>query len=157
MIEIKTVVQLAGVSGKKVTEFLLRRTDCEYQNWWPGTHLGWHTKQQFPNDIGNIIYFDEYVGKRRLKLDAVVTQCIPGKEIIWQMKKFVNLPAWLEIRFEDTEAGTILIHTLKAGLPGPGKYLDSLFRFFFTKQFAEDMDQHAQFEFRKLAAILSQP
>ena len=155
MIEIRTVVQLKGVSGKKVSDFLLHCTDRAYQNWWPGTHLVWHTKRQSPDHIGNVIFFDEYVGNRRLKMDAVVTQCIPGKGIIWQMKKFMRLPAWLEIRFEDNEEGTILTHTLKAGLSGPGKHLDILFRLFFTKQFATDMDQHAQIEFRKLAAMLS--
>ena len=155
MIEIRTVVQLTGVSGKKISDFLLHCTDREYQNWWPGTHLVWHTKRQFPDDVGNVVYFDEYVGRRRLKLDAVIIQCIPGKEIIWQMQKFVRFPAWLVIRFEDNDEGTVITHTLKAGLPSLGKAFDGLFRFFFTKQFEKEMDEHAQTEFRKLATILS--
>jgi hypothetical protein len=155
MIEIRTEVQITGVSGKTLADFLLHCTDREYQNWWPGTHLAWHTKRQFPNDIGNVIFFDEYVGKRRLKFDAVVVKCIPDKEIIWQMKKSVRLPVWLVIRFEDNEEGALLIHTLKAGLPDIGRLLDRLLRLFFTKQFEKDMDEHAHIEFRKLAAILS--
>jgi hypothetical protein len=155
MIEIQTEVQLTGVSGKAIADFLLHCTDSEYQKWWPGTHLTWHTKKQFPNDIGNVIYFDEYVGEQRLKCEAVVVSYIPAKEIIWQLKKFVRLPVWLIIRFEDNEEGTLLIHTLKAGLPILGGLLDRLLKLFFNKQFEKDMDEHAHIEFRKLAAILA--
>lgn len=155
MIEIKTEVQLTGVTGKAIAAFLLHCSDSEYQKWWPGTHLTWHTKKQFPNTIGNVIYFDEYVGEQRLKFEAVLVRHIPAKELIWQMKKFVRLPVWLIIRFEDNEQGTILIHTLKAGLPGIGRLLDCLLKLFFTKQFERDLDEHVHIEFTKLAAILA--
>lgn len=155
MIELRTEVQLTGVSGRNLSDFLLRCTDSEYQNWWPGTHIAWHTKRQFPGNIGNVVYFDEYVGKRRLRLDAVVVKCIPGKEVIWQMKKFVRLPAWLAIEFEDNDRGTLLTHTIKAGHHGIRGVLDGLLKLFFNKRFEKDMDEHARFEFRKLAEILS--
>lgn len=155
MIEIRTEVQLTGVSGKNISDFLLRCTDSEYQNWWPGTHIAWHTKRQFPDNMGNVVYFDEYVGKRRLKFDAVVVKCIPGKEVIWQMMKFLRLPAWLVIEFEDNDKGTVLIHTIKAGYLGLGRFLDGLLKLFFNKQFGKDMDEHAHIEFKKLAVILS--
>ena len=154
MIEIRTEVKLTGVSGKKISDFLLRCNDQEYQNWWPGTHLAWHTKSQKPDDIGNVVYFDEYVGKQRLKFDAVVVKYVPGKEIIWQMKRLIKLPAWLIIRFEDSQRGTLLVHTIQAGFPGPGKILDPWLKLFFTEQFGKDMDEHAKTEFNKLALIL---
>ncbi len=155
MIEIRTEVKLTGVSGKKISDFLLRCNDKEYQNWWPGTHIAWHTKRQNPDNIGNVVYFDEYVGKRRLKFDAVVVKYVPGKEVIWQMKKFIKLPAWLIIRFEDNNRGTLLVHTIKAGFPGLGRLLDPLLKLYFTEQFGKDMDEHANIEFNKLSLILS--
>jgi hypothetical protein len=155
MIEIRTEVKLTGVSGKKISDFLLRCNDQEYQNWWPGTHIAWHTKRQHPDDLGNVVHFDEYVGKRRLKFDAVVVKYVPGKEVIWQMKKFIKLPAWLIIGFEDNQTGTLLLHTIKAGLPGLGRLLDPLLKLFFTEQFRKDMDEHANIEFNKLSLILS--
>lgn len=154
VIEIKTEVQLAGVSGKTIADFLLHCTDRDYQNWWPGTHLAWHTKRQSPGDTGNVVFFDEYVGKKRLKFEAVVVRYTPGKEIVWQIKKFVRLPVWLVIRFEDRGEGTVLTHVLKAGFPGVGRLLDRLLSLFFTPQFEKDMDEHARTEFKKLAAIL---
>jgi hypothetical protein len=90
-----------------------------------------------------------------LKFDAIVVKCIPGKEVIWQMRKFLRLPVWLVIEFEDNEKGTLLIHTIKAGYLGTGRFLDGLFKLFFNEQFGKDMDEHARIEFRKLAVILS--
>lgn len=76
MIELKTDVQLKGVSAKAIADFLLHCTDRDYQHWWPGTHLAWRTKKQFPNEIGSVVYFDEYVGQRRLKLETLVVRYI---------------------------------------------------------------------------------
>ncbi len=76
MIELKTDVQLKGVAAKAIADFLLHCTDRDYQNWWPGTHLAWRTKKQFPNEIGSVVYFDEYVGQRRLKLETLVVRYI---------------------------------------------------------------------------------
>jgi hypothetical protein len=151
MIEIKTVIQLPAGTGKKIVDFLLNCDDVAYQNWWPGTHLAWHTKVQYPDYLGNIIFFDEYVGTRRLKLDAVVVKFKPDKEVVWQIKKFLMLPAWLEIRVDDRDDGTVLTHTLRAGYSGLGRIFDAIFILFLDNQFGNAMDEHARVEFNKLA------
>jgi hypothetical protein len=33
-------------------------------------------ENQFPNEIGSVVYFDEYVGQRRLKLETLVVRYI---------------------------------------------------------------------------------
>jgi hypothetical protein len=154
MIVMKTKVRVRGITGRIISDFLLFCTDEDYQRWWPGTHIANHTLRRFPDNIGNLIYFDEYVGKRRLKFEGIVVKCIPGKEIIWQMKKVVRLPAWLVLEFDDDNADVVITHTIRAGFMGIGKLLDPFLKLYLTKGFEKDLEEHAHIEFPKLAEIL---
>jgi len=155
MIVMRTEVWVGGVSGSSISDFLLYCTDENYQDWWPGTHIALHTTRRVPGDVGNLIYFDEYVGKRRLKFEGVVVKSIPGKEIVWQIKKVVRLPAWLVMEFDDDGEGVVITHAIKAGFAGVGRLLDPLLRLYLTKGFEKDLEEHAHIEFPKLAEILS--
>ena len=154
MITFDSVVNVKRISGKSISEFMLNCTDKDYQNWWPGTHLAFHTVKRFPNDIGNLVYFDEYVGKRRLRFKGIVIKNIPGKEIEWQMKKVIRLPAWLSLKFEDDNQDVKVIHSIRVGFNGIGKILDPLLRIYFTRGFEKELDRHANIEFTKLESIL---
>lgn len=155
MIELRTEVKVKGISGKNVSDFMLNCTDEEYQNWWPGMHLAFHTKKHFPNDLGNLVYFDEYVGKRRLKFEGIVVKYISSREIVWQLKKVVKLPVWLVLEFEDKDEGVLIIHTIKAGFERVGKVLDPFLKLHLNQSFEKDLEEHAHIEFNKLAEILS--
>ncbi len=155
MIAVRTEVAVVGISGRSVSDFMLNCTDEDYQNWWPGTHLAFHTTRRFPNDLGNLVHFDEYVGRRRLKFEGVVVKSIPGKEIVWQMKKVVRLPAWLVLEFDDNDEGVVIAHTIKAGFAGIGRLLDPFLRLYLARGFEKDLEEHAHIEFTKLAEILS--
>lgn len=154
MIQMRTEVNVDELSGQKVIDFMLNCTDEAYQRWWEGTHLAFHTVKRYPNNLGNIVYFDEYIGKRRLCFTGVVTEIIPGKKLVWQMKKIVRLPGWLELNFEDREGGVNIIHTLAVGYRGIGKILDPILRLFLSQDFESELEKHAQIEFHKLAEIL---
>ena len=70
----------------------------DYQNWWPGTHLQFHTTKRYPDNIGNIVYMDEFIGKRRVKMEGIVIDAVSGQRIVWQMKKWgILLPVWLDL------------------------------------------------------------
>lgn len=155
MIVMRTAVEIRGISGRSVSDFMLNCTDEDYQNWWAGTHLAFHTTRRFPNDLGNLVYFDEYVGRRRLKFEGVVVKSIPGKEIVWQVKKVVRLPAWLVLEFDDSDEGVVITHTMKVGFGGIGRLLDPFLRLNLTRGFEKDLEEHAHIEFTKLAEILS--
>ena len=113
--------------------------------------MAFHTIERFPHDMGNLVYFDEYVGKRRLRFEAIVTKIVPGREIVWQMKKWIRLPAWLALEFQDHDQGVRISHTLKAGFSGIGEILDPLLRIYLSKEFEQEMNEHARIEFTKLA------
>ncbi len=66
MIVMRTEVEVKGVSGRSIHDFMLNCTDEDYQAWWPRTHRAFHTMRRFSDDLGNLVYFDEYVGRRRL-------------------------------------------------------------------------------------------
>ena len=155
MIALSTEVNVAGISGKSIADFMLNCTDEAYQNWWPGTHLAFHTTKRFPNDIGNRVIFDEFVGDRRLKFAGIVTKHIPGKEVAWQMRKIVRLPAWLALEFDDNDTGVVITHTIKAGFEGIGRLLNPFLRFFLNEGFENDLAEHAHIEFTELAKILT--
>ncbi len=155
MIEMKTEVTISRISGRSICNFMLYCTDEQYQKWWPGTHIAFHTTKRFPDNLGNQVYFDEYVGKRRVRLRGVVAEIIPGTRIVWQMKSIVKLPAWLILEFNDTNEGIVIAHTLQAGFEGIGILLDPLLRLLLNRSFERDMQEHAQIEFYKLAEMLA--
>jgi hypothetical protein len=155
MIELKTEVAVNGVSGRSVSHFMLNCTDADYQKWWPGTHLAFHTRKHSPDDVGNHVYFDEYIGKRRFKLRGVVAEVVPGRRIVWQMIKVMRLPAWLILEMNDTAEGVRITHTLRAGFSGRGRLFDPLLRLILSRNFERDMQEHAQIEFKRLAELLS--
>jgi hypothetical protein len=155
MIAMRTKVKVKGISGKSISVFMLTCTNDDYQNWWPGTHLSFHTSKRFPKDLGNLVYFDEYIGRRRFKFDGVVVKNKSGKELTWQMKRAVRLPAWLVLEFDDGDDGVVITHILKVGFVGIGMLLDPILRLYLTKGFEKDIEEHARTEFTKLATILS--
>jgi len=112
MLSMKTEVKVSGISGKNVSDFMLNCTDEVYQNWWPGVHLAFYTKRRFHNNLGNLVYFDEFVGKRRLTFEGIVVKYIPGKQIAWQLKKGLRLPAWLLLEFVEVDKGVLITHTI---------------------------------------------
>lgn len=130
-------------------------TDEIYQSWWPGVHLAFHTIKHYPENIGNLVYFDEYVGKRRIKFATRISELIAGKRLIYQLRVFVNLPAWIMLDFHDLPGGTKVTHTFVLGYPGFGRVFDPFFRLFFTKNFQRDLEEHAETEFKLLAKILT--
>lgn len=155
MVVFETDVDLKGVTARQVYDFLLTCTDADYQQWWKGMHLVYHTVKKFPDDVGNVVAVDEFVGKFRLKGQAIVTRLVPYKEMVWQLKKTVKLPAWLTIRFQDLKDGVKLIHIVTAGFQGTGKIIDPLIRLYLTKEFERQLTEHAHEEFPKLAEMLS--
>lgn len=154
MITLQTQLHLDGIRGNEVTDFLLACTDQAYQLWWPGTHLKFHTLERHPNNLGNVVYMDEFVGKRRIKMTGLVTEALSGKKIIWQFKKVFRLPAWLTVELVDDGTGVTLTHTIQAGFKGLGELLNPILRLYFTKEFEQAMDEHAKTEFPKLRDLL---
>lgn len=153
MIIFKTEVEVGGLTGKEIYNFLINCTTEEYQRWWKGTHLIFQTLKRYPDNIGNVILMDEYIGKYRLKLKALVVKAIPSVEIIWQVKKIVKIPVWLSVSFEEVESGVRVIHKITAGFKGT-RIFDVIFRIFLSADFEKAMYEHAKIEFPKLKDIL---
>ncbi len=155
MITIQSKIHMDGISGMEVFNFLINPTDHAYQNWWPGTHLQFHYLRRTPSHVGDIVYMDEWVGKYRLKMSAIVTELEPGRKIVWQMRKGLRLPIWLTLELADQATGVAITHTICAGFQGLATLLDPLCRIYFSSEFAKAMDEHAQIEFPRLRDMLS--
>ena len=155
MITMTTKVNVKGVTGKSISEFMLNCTDEDYQRWWKGIHLSFHTIKRYPDNIGNLVFFDELVGKYRLKFTGKVIEVIPGKKLVWQMISGVKLPGWLTLVFEGNKDGVEITHTIKIGFNGAGRILDPLLKAYFSDDFKKELNEHTQIEFHKLANILS--
>jgi hypothetical protein len=96
---------------------------------------------------------DEWIGKRHVKLKGVVTEVVPGRKIVWQLKALVRLPMRLVLEVEDEPAGVRITHTIRAGFERVGKIFDPLLRLYFSDRFRTAMDEHAETEFHKLAQV----
>ncbi|RPI75312.1 MAG: hypothetical protein EHM45_15290 [Desulfobacteraceae bacterium] len=112
MITMRAKIRISRLSGEKIYHFMLHPTNEAYRQWWPGTHLAFHTIKRFPDNLGNLVFFDEYVGKRRLTFKGVVKEAIPGKRIVWQVKKIWTMPARVSLDFKDFDKGVEITHTL---------------------------------------------
>ena len=154
MIIIQSKIHVARIGGMEIFNFLINPTDNEYQKWWPGTHLEFHNLRHNPRNIGNVVYMDEYVGKRRVKMTAIVIEAKPGKKITWQFKKIIRLPIWLCLELDDDREGVAVTHTMKAGFESVRRILDVIFRVYLSDAFANAMDEHAKTEFPKLGDML---
>jgi hypothetical protein len=154
MITMETRIDVKGICGKDVADFMLRCTDADYRRWWQGTHLAFHTVKRYPNEIGNLVYFDEYVGRRRLKFWGVITAYVPARKIVWQMKAIFRLPGWLVLDFEDRQEGLRITHSVLVGFCGAGASLDPILKIYFSRAFEKELAEHAQTEFDRLAALL---
>ena len=155
MIKLVSEVNVQGIDGDEVLDFMLNCTDADYQEWWPGVHMAFHTIQRYPNQIGNIVYFDEYVGKTRLKFKGMITEYVPGRKVVWQMMMGVRLPASVTLECQQQADTLHLVHTLTVGFNRLGKVLDPLIRIYLSEDFCAELDEHARTEFPLLAALLT--
>lgn len=155
MLTYETSVHVPGVSAHDVFAFLADPDDEAYQAWWPGVHLAFHRLNHRVGDhVGEVVYMDEYVGARRLRMHAVVTEALPPHRLAWRMRKGVPLPAHLALELADRDGGVTITHTTQAGFRGPGRLLDPLLRLYFTRRFAGDLDSHVRTEFPRLGELL---
>lgn len=154
MVVLETRVRVEGISGRDVTDFFINCTDSDYQRWWKGTHLQFHTVNRTEENVGSLVYFDEYVGRYRLRFKGRITGYAAGKRIEYRMVKGLPLPAWLVLEFQDDPRGVDIVHTVKAGYRGAGVILDPLIRLYLSDAFEKALDDHAQSEFSMLGQLL---
>jgi hypothetical protein len=155
MLTLKTQIRVDGITGAEVFAFLANPDDESYRAWWPGTHLQLHVRERGGEDhVGDVVYMDEFVGKRRLRMSAVVTEAVPGKKLVWRFKRGIKLPVHLYLELDDTDNGVAITHTIRAGVRGPGRVLDPALKLFLSAGFARDMDDHARTEFPRLRDLL---
>lgn len=161
MLTIQSTTFVPGISGRQITEFLLNCSDERYRRWWPGTHLQLHVPTRGAGDhLGDVVFMDEYVGTRRLRMTGVVVQAVRGRLLSWQLKRGIRLPVRLTLELTDRADGVAVRHTIRAGLRGVGgvgRVLDPLLRRYFSPAFAAAMDEHVMTEFLLLADHLAAP
>ena len=157
MITLTTKVWADGLTGREVTDFLLRAGDEDYRRWWPGTHLQFHTLRHVGGDVGNLIYFEELVGKRHERTQALVVELVPGRRLVWQLKKGIRWPIWIELELQDGAGGVAITQTTRVGYEGAGRILDPLLRLYFSRGYARALDDHATTEFPRLRELLHGP
>jgi hypothetical protein len=106
--------------------------------------------------VGDVIYMDEYVGTRRLRMKGIVAEAVPRKRLVWHLVKVIRLPARLALELTDYEGGVAITHTTSAGFRGVGRILDPLVRLYFSREFARALDEHVKTEFPLLRDRLPQ-
>jgi hypothetical protein len=148
-----------GLTGREITDFLLDCRDDRYQAWWPGTHREFHVLEHGAggDHIGDLVMMDEYIGSRRVRLVGEVIDAVPGERIVWQLRQGrLPLPIRLDLELSSSERAVRLRHTITAGWPGRGRWLDPLLRLYFSRSFAGAMDRHVHTEFPLMRNLLHQ-
>ena len=149
MLTVESSVFVDRISGSEIVAFLLDPTDERYRAWWPGTHVQFHVVARAPGHVGDVVWMDEHVGSRRLRMSAVVIEA-EGDRIRWQFKRGVRLPAWLCLELVDQPGGCRVRHTVEVGYRGVGRVLDPVLRLYLSPRFAAELDEHVRTEFPRL-------
>jgi hypothetical protein len=148
MLTIQSTVAVDGITGRDISDFLLDCTDDAYRRWWPGAHLQFHTVARGGTDhVRDVVYMDEYIGARRVRMTGTVAAAVPGRTIVWQLRPRIPLPVSLTLELADRGGGVTVRHTIRAGFTGAGRILDPLLRLYLSQRFAAAMDQHVRTEF----------
>ncbi len=155
MLKLCTTVRVNGLIGQQIYDFFMEPSDDQYRRWWPGTHLAFH-RLSGVGEVGCRLLMDEYVGSRRVRLAAVVTEAERGRRIVWQLEKGVRLPVWVRFDLVDDPQGLIVTHTIVAGFGGLASVFDGLLRLVFDARFEHDMDEHVRIEFPRLQTLLAE-
>ena len=150
MITLESSVLVPGITGSEITEFLLSPTDDRYQAWWPDTHIQLHVIAPADRHVGEVVWMYEHIGSRRLRMAGVVLDAAPGRRIVWQLKRWIRLPAWVRLEVEDRADGCLVRHTVEVGYRGFGRVLDPMLRLYLSPRFAAELDEHVHTEFPKL-------
>ena len=116
-------------------------------------HIKFHTLKHSNKVLGNKVYFDEYVGKKRLKFKAIISDYQPNYCIEYQMIKGVKLPIWLRMEFTQQGSEIEVMHAIKVGFSGWFKSVNYLISPFITKKFVMDLENHAEEEFNRLSKM----
>ena len=152
----ETKLRVDGITGRQIFDFLANPNDGAYQQWWPGTHLEFHPLKRSDDHVGDVIYMDEYIGERRVRMKGVVVEAVPEHRLVWRLRKVTRLPVRLSLDLTDDQSGVVITHTIEAGFKGPGSLLDPLIRLYFSSKFAAAMDEHVKTEFPLLRDRLPQ-
>ena len=87
MFSLLTRTHVAGLSGREITDFLSTCNDEAFRGWWPGTHFHLHTVKGTPGTIGSVVFMDEMIGNRHVKVTCELTDLVPGKTLVWQLRQ----------------------------------------------------------------------
>jgi hypothetical protein len=154
MVTLETTTHVAGLTAREVFELLAHPNDLDYRRWWPGVHLHFHSLSGPGGQVGDLVVMDEYIGERRVRLEAVVVDAVPGTRLEWQFHAGLRLPAWLSLDLEDADGGVTVTHRLRLGWAGRGRLLDPLLRLYFSPRFVAALDAHVRIEFHRLGERL---
>jgi hypothetical protein len=155
MFSLITHTHVPGLSGREITDFLSTCDDESFRRWWPGTHFHLHTIKGAPGSLGSVIFMDEMIGQKRVKVRCELVELLPGRKLVWQLRRpLFRLPVRLIFQLHDNETGVHAEHVIEVGYPGVGSFLDPLLRFFFPAGFAADKDEHVRTELPKLKELL---
>lgn len=154
MIAFETKVRVEGLVAYRIYRYFLRPANDRDEPREPGTRLGLEMIRRTSDEVGSVVRMDERIGGRRIRAKAVIVEAVPGRRLVLQVKKLRRLPVWILMAFQDTDGGTDVTHTLKAGYRGVGTLLDPIFRLYFPRRFRRDLGDHVRAEFARLQESL---
>ena len=154
MIKHKVELTVHNAKIEQFYDFMINPTDQKYNEWWSEEHLQFHiTKKGNENHLGDHVYFDEYLGKkRRLKFHAVVVTADRPNKIVWQMKMAgIKMPFYVKLELINKSDSVTVKHELNLGYSGIGSFFDFFIGLYFTKSYRDDLENHCNIEWQKLA------
>lgn len=156
MIKWITIQYVAGLNAATAYEFLVDFGDRAYRNWWPGMHFQAKPLRRCLGHVGSRTLVVQDIGPYRLKMIEETTEVVPDRKIALRVRGIGGLPVRMSYEFADDADGVTITYTTTAGFTGPLRFLNPLFRFYFTPRFEAALDEHLKEEFLRLASLQTQ-
>ena len=158
---IKHVMQSKLTTGKAMDffNFMVNPQPDVYAKWIPEEHYKFQVvKRSDKSPVGDLFYFDQNIGgKHRMKFNAIIRLADEPRHVLFQIRKFgINLPGYVELKFEDSVDGMLLTEEMCIGFEGFGGILDHFIRIVYNKSFFKEMDEHHKREWQRLADVFNE-
>jgi hypothetical protein len=157
---IKHVINLKVPDAKaeEFFDFMVNPDPELFMQWLPEEHHAFHVVKRSPTSpLGDLIYYDEFLGsgKYRLAFHATVSEAVPPGKIVFRMRKFgIDLPAYLDLEFEQDGEALMVRHEVRIENDGLWRIATPIAKRICNEGFWEALQGHCDREWIALRDVL---
>jgi len=157
---IRHIVELTlqNANSSAFYDFMVNPRRELLRQWLPEEHREFRVvKRSKSSPVGDLVYYDEILGSKKFRLVfyALIIDAVKPHRIVFQMRKFgLNLPAFLDLEFEQDGDSLKLKHEVRIGGGGFWRLANPLIKHICKEDFFAALKGHCDREWVALQMLL---